>query len=119
MQTDNLIVEKVTEFEGKVIIKSSVQFGDPQVITGPGAINLSTTVTHLITEGADAYTLADGLESQQKFIVMKTDGGVGTLTPDNIAVYTSFGFEDVGDSLQIMFTNGKWHFMGGTITRTV
>lgn len=106
MKTGNIEVEKV------------LSFSNPQEITGPGAISLNTTVTHLITEGADAYTLADGKEAQQKFIIMKTDGGNGTLTPDNIAIYTSFGFDDVDDSLQIMFTNGKWHFMGGTATRT-
>lgn len=103
---------------GNIEIEKNIILSGLQVITGPGAISLQTPVTHIVTEDADAYTLADGKEGQQKFIVMKTDGGNGTLTPDNIAVYTSFVFEDEGDSLHIMFTNSAWHFMGGLATRT-
>ena len=93
--------------------------GSPQVITGPGAVNLTTAITHLVTEGADAYTLADGIEGQIKIIIMKTDGGNGSLTPANSAVYSSYTFEEVGDGLELLFSNGLWIFMGGTIARVL
>ena len=88
----------------------------PQELTGAGAINITTLVTHLVTTAADAYTLADGEEGQLKYIVMKTDGGDGTLTPTNLGNGTTITFDDVGDSAHLLFTNGSWHFMGGTAT---
>ena len=51
-----------------------------------------------------------------KFIVMKTDANDGTLTPDNLGNGTTITFDDVGDSAHLLFTNGSWHFMGGTAT---
>ncbi len=87
-----------------------------QVLTGAGAVDLISRVTHVVTTGTDALTLADGTEGQPKTIVMKTDGGVGTLTPTSLANGTTITFDDVGDSAELMFTNGAWHFMGGTAT---
>jgi hypothetical protein len=89
----------------------------PQVLTGAGVVDITSAITHLVTNGANALTLADGVEGQLKFIVMKTDGGDGTLTPANFANGTTLTFNDVGDSIQLMFTNGSWHWMGGTATR--
>ena len=88
----------------------------PQTLTGPGAVNITTSITHLVTTGADALTLADGAEGQIKYIVMKTDGGDGTLTPTNYANGTTLTFNDVGDSVMLLFTNGAWHWMGGRAT---
>ena len=90
--------------------------GTPQLLTGPGAVGLTQAITHIATTGADALTLADGTEGQEKFIVMKTDGGIGTLTPANLGNGTTITFDDVGDSAQLLFTNAAWHFMGGTAT---
>lgn len=47
---------------------------------------------------------------------MVVDGGAGTLTPDNFASGTSVTFDDVGDTANLLFTNGSWFFMGGTGT---
>lgn len=88
----------------------------PQVLTGAGAVDITSRVTHIVTTGADALTLADGAENQEKFIVMKTDGGDGTLTPASLANGTTITFDDVGDSAHLLFTNSAWHFMGGTAT---
>ena len=87
--------------------------GTPQSLSGPGAVNLTTAVTELTTTGADALTLADGTEGQLKFIVMIADGGDGTLTPTNLAgASTTITFNDVGDSAQLLFTNGEWYVVG-------
>lgn len=118
MKTGNIKIKNESVMEGLVNIKNTFHFGNaPQVITGPGVVNLTSTVTHLHTTGGDAYSLADGFEGQEKYLVMITDGGNGTLTPDNIAIYSSFTFDDVGDGLHLFFTNGLWHFMGGTANR--
>ena len=70
----------------------------------------------MATLSSNALTLADGNEGQEKFIVMKTDLGAGTLTPSNLGNGTTITFDDVGDSAFLKITNGSWHFMGGTAT---
>ena len=87
-----------------------------QTLSGPGAVDITSQITHIVTTGADALTLADGLEGQHKTIIMKTDGGDGTLTPSNLGNGTTITFNDVGDSANLIFTNAAWHFMGGSAT---
>jgi hypothetical protein len=87
--------------------------GTPQTLTGAGAVNLTTRTTLLVTTGANALTLADGIEGQRKVIVMKTDGGDGTLTPTNRHGYATITFNDAGDSIELNFTDGKWAIVGG------
>ena len=91
--------------------------GTPQTRTGAGAINLEVAVTHVVTTGVNALSLADATtDGEVKYIVMKTDGGDGTLTPTSLANGTTITFDDVGDSAHLIFTNSAWHFMGGTAT---
>ena len=90
--------------------------GTPQSLSGAGAVDVTSAVTHVTTTAADALTLADGTSGQRKFIVMIADGGDGTLTPTNLGNGTTITFDDVGDSADLLFTNGAWHFMGGTAT---
>ena len=80
------------------------------------AVDIIADITHIVTDGADALTLADGAEGQRKSIIMKTDGGDGTLTPSNLGNGTTITFDDVGDSAEVLFSNSAWHFMGGTAT---
>lgn len=86
------------------------------VLTGAGGVDIITPITHIVTTSADALTLADGFDGQKISIVMKTDGGVGTLTPTNLANGSTITFDDVGDSAFLEFTNGAWHWLGGTAT---
>jgi len=80
-----------------------------QNITGPGAINLTDTVTMITTTGANAYTLADGtVEGQLKIIIMKVDGGNGTVTPDNYINGTSILFNNVNDTIVLMWQSTGW-----------
>ena len=79
-----------------------------QNLTGPGAISLTETVTNITTTGADAYTLADGNVGQLKVICMVGNGGEGTLTPDNLVGWTSVKFNDVVDTLTMIYTSGGW-----------
>jgi len=81
-------------------------------ITGAGAVDLTSAITWVVTTGVNALTLAAGTEGQIKFIVMKTDGGDATLTPISPANYSTIEFNDVGDSVQLLFTNAAWHIVG-------
>lgn len=77
-------------------------------IVDSGAISLEYPVTYLQTTGAVAQTLADGVEGQEKWILMTTDGGDGTLTPSNLFAYTTITFNDVGDSVMLRFSGSSW-----------
>ena len=79
-----------------------------QNITGPGAISLTDTVTLLTTTGADAYTLANGVEGQIKIISMKVDGGNGTVTPTNFINGTNIVFNNVEDTCQLLYQSTGW-----------
>ena len=85
--------------------------GTPQTLTGAGAINSSTAITLLVTTGSNALTIADGaVDGQVKYIVMKTDGGDGTLTGANL-VGASITFADAGDAVSLIWTDSKWYAM--------
>lgn len=88
--------------------------GTPQVLTGAGAVDIVSAVTHLAITGVNALTLADGFSGQTKFIVTASSSGTGTLTPTNLGNGTTITFTTAGDSAFLMFTNGSWHFFGGT-----
>ncbi len=98
------------------VLTGMVKTPTTQTLTGAGAVDIVSAITHLVTNAANALTLADGAEGQHKFIVMKTDGGDGTLTPTNPGNFATITFNDAGDSVQLLFTNGKWYYMGGTAT---
>lgn len=88
--------------------------GEPQSITGPGAIDVVSSVTYLSTTGADAYTLADGRQGQRKYIVIISYVGNAVITPDNFADGTTITFAVVDKSIDLIFLNNKWFRMGGT-----
>jgi len=88
----------------------------PQTLTGAGAVDIITATTLLITTSADALTLADGAEGQRKLIIMKTDGGDGTLTPAHLSNGSTITFDDAGDSADLVFIDGSWNMVGGTAT---
>lgn len=88
----------------------------PETRTGAGAVSVTNPITWIVSTGANALTLADGEEGQVKLLIMKTDGGTATLTPTNLGNGTTLTFDDVGDSADLLFTNGERYFMGGTAT---
>ena len=86
-------------------------FGLTQSLSGAGAVYVVSAITVIVTTGANALTFADGVEGQIKFLVMKTDGGDGTLTPTNFASGSTITFNDVGDTAFLLFTNGNWQLI--------
>lgn len=94
--------------------KSGVSYyaDNVQTLSGAGAVDVLNGITHLVTTGINALTLADGVQGQRKVIIMVTDGGDGTLTPTSPAGFSTITFDDVGDSVELIFTNNKWYVLG-------
>lgn len=83
-----------------------------QALSGPGAVDIVHLTTEVTTTGADALTIADGADGQLKIITMVVDGGEGTLTPANPASsYATIKFNDVSDSVILVFVNSAWHIL--------
>ena len=83
-----------------------------QRLTGSGStevVNLTDTVTLLITTGSSqAFSLANGVEGQIKIISMVTDGGSGTVTPASFVNGTSITFDDVEDTITLLYQSTGW-----------
>lgn len=90
----------------------------PQILTGAGAIDVTSMITHLVTggAGADALTLPDGAEGQEKIILIKTlsvGGDTSVITPTNLAHGTTITGNAAGSIQNLLFSNGAWHWTGG------
>ena len=86
-----------------------------QALSGAGAVSLNTLHTALTTTGAQAQTLANGVNGQIKTITMVADGGDGTLTPATFANGSTITFNDVGDSVMLIYnTTGGWALISNT-----
>ena len=69
----------------------------------------------MTTTGAQAQTLANGVNGQIKTITMVADGGDGTLTPATFANGSTITFNDVGDSVMLIYnTTGGWALISNT-----
>ena len=101
---DGLVVDGTLTSQGNI-------FG-VQTLTGSGStgvISLTETVTLLITTGgSQAFSLADGVEGQIKIISMKTDGGSGIVTPANFVNGTTITFDDVEDTVTLLYQSTGW-----------
>lgn len=86
--------------------------GDPQAITGAGAINVTSYFTAWTSGGAVAGTLADGTRlGQLKEITLVVAGGTGTLTPANFADGTTIAFSAVGDNVLLRWSAAGWKIL--------
>ena len=83
-----------------------------ETATGGGssvALSLNTAHSTIVTSGAQAFSLANGVNGQIKTISMVTDGGDATLTPATLAGGSTIVFNDVGDSVVLIYnTTGGW-----------
>jgi hypothetical protein len=85
----------------------------PQSLVGAGTVDVVTQITTFTDTGANALTLADGVQGQTKFICqIATAGGAGTLTPTNLAGGTTITFDAIGESVHLLFTNSSWYVIG-------
>ena len=77
--------------------------------SGAGAIPVTAATVRLTTTGANALTLANGVNGQILTIVMVADGGDGTLTPTTKTGFATLTFQEVGDSVVLQyFTTLGW-----------
>lgn len=93
---------------------SAALIGSVQLLSGAGAVNLTTVTTKLTTTGASqALTLADGTNGQFKAIVHAVDGGSAILTPTTKTGFTTITFTNAGDSCLLQyFTTQGWMLVG-------
>lgn len=93
---------------------TGVTIGSVQRITGPGAINVTTTTTAITTTGlAQAFTLADGSDGQIKYICIEVDGGSAEITPTTGNGFTTMTLNGLGDGATLIFLTGAgWTCVG-------
>jgi len=85
----------------------------PQSLSGSGSlvVNTSTAVTYITTTGSATLSFGDGVQGQEKTLTMITDGGDAVLSPSNTAGFTTITFNDVGDTVRLIFLNTKWRIL--------
>ena len=90
--------------------------GAVQVLSGPGAVNLTTSTTSFTSTAAgNALTLADGAQGQIKIIVYIAEaagGDTGILTPTNLGSATTITFNNVGDAVTLQYVGTDWWVVG-------
>ena len=79
----------------------------PEAITsGGGNVGITTAVSTIATTAPIALGLANGATGQLKVITMITDAGDATLTPTLLSGKSTITFNDVGDTVLLMFLDG-------------
>ena len=97
-----------------------VETGTPDVVSS-GAISVTTAITYItnITTSVMTVTLADGVQGQEKTILMTIrDTHNMTLTCTNSS-FTNITFNGIGQTAKLKFMNSKWHILsvyGATAT---
>lgn len=90
-------------------VYESAPTAEAQAISGAGAVTITEFLTKLTTTGVNALTLADGVTiGQTKKILMVVDAGNGTLTPSNLATYSTITFADAGDFAVLKWNGTNW-----------
>ena len=82
--------------------------GGVDAATGGGssvALSTTTLISEITTSGAQAFSLANGTVGQIKIITMVVDGGDATLTPATLSGGSTIVFNDVGDSVILVYHN--------------
>lgn len=101
--------------KGNVNLDSTVQ----SIVAAGTSIDLTIPVTHLTANGTGgSIAIPDGTVNQIKYITMiATAGGSYTISA-NIAGNQTITFNAVGKTAQLLYTNSKWHMVGGTASIT-
>jgi len=86
--------------------------GSVQRLSGAGAVDVISETTALTTTGANALTLANGVDGQIKYIILDVAGGVGTLTPTTKTGFTTVTFTNAADCVTLKFlTTRGWYVL--------
>ena len=97
--------------KGNVNLDSSVQ----TVSSAGTVIDLTKPVSHLVADGTGgSISIPAGTTNQIKYITMITTAGGSYTISANIANSQTITFSAVGKTAQLLYTNSKWHMVGGT-----
>ena len=120
-------VATVSEADGSIVVNDNngnqtwgvsalgaIALSAPQVLTGAGAVSLSSGTTMLVNAGAVALTLANGLAiGQRKLIVARTAVGTGTLTPATPNGFSTLAFTAAHQWAELEWTSASgWEVVG-------
>lgn len=84
---------------------SGIFVGSTELVTGSGAVGVTTLVTKLNTTGGGTYTLANGVDGQIKIITLNEDSGTdAVITPTTKTGFTTITLGDAGDAVQLVYT---------------
>ncbi len=108
----NIDINLTPKGSGGVVINGKLVLAETATISGAGAIPVTASLVEITTTGADAMTLADGVEGQVLTLLFVSDGGDATITPSNFANGTTITLADVNDSVDLVFTNSSWYMKG-------
>jgi len=99
--------------KGNINLDSSVQ-----TINSAGtSVDLTKPVTHLAADASGgSIAIPSGTVNQIKYITMISTSGGSFAISANIANSQTITFSAVGKTAQLLYTNGKWHMVGGTAT---
>ena len=86
-------------------------FKSVENVTGGGALSTTTVVSFISTTGTESYSLADGVEGQEKIIIMKARVGNATVTPTNLVGYTSVRLTGVNNSFHLIYGSTGWNII--------
>jgi hypothetical protein len=97
--------------KGTINLDTSVQ----TISTAGTMVDLTKPVTHLVADASGgSISIPSGTANQIKYITMITTTGGSFAISANIANSQTITFNAVGKSAQLLYTNGKWHMVGGT-----
>jgi len=101
---------------GNVTLKGNIQIeSNVQSLAAAGIINLNLPVTHLTSSASDGViNIPTGVAGQIKILTMISDGGGSYTLYGNMAASANVTFNQVGDTATLLYTNNKWHMIGGT-----
>tara|TARA_B100002019_G_scaffold15090_1_gene11987 strand:- start:353 stop:1549 length:1197 start_codon:yes stop_codon:yes gene_type:complete len=90
-----------------VLLSGDKTVGTTEAVSTATALSLDTMISELTTAGSGlAMTLANGVVGQIKIITMVVDGGgTATLTPATFANGTTIAFDDVNDTVMLLYAN--------------
>lgn len=98
------------------LIKGEIR--DKTTHTGAGAVPITHEYVECSTGGAEAWTLADGVDGQEIYLFYHTHVGNGTLTPANLSNATTITFTAAFQTAHLYFDGTDWNvlsFEGATV----
>lgn len=109
---DDLIFTVAAGIVGAVGIVPFIPDAQQEDAPAPGAISVATYFTSITTEGAEAFSLADGgQKGQLKKIMLTVTAGDATLTITTPEDENTVVFSVVGDTVELLWNGAAWRII--------